>query len=110
MTPEGADRGTASRALGLAAGSDDVGCVEVALQAGKAGVGDCADYGTGPVLEFTAYQWRCLIEGAGDGESGLPGVGRALGLGLACGARMVVAVSADGGRGWRAGPAGPATG
>ena len=56
-----------------AEGSDDVGCVEVAFHEGKAGVRDSRDRGTGPVPGFTARQWRCFIEGARNGEFGLPG-------------------------------------
>ena len=56
-----------------AEGSDDVGCVEVAFHETKLGVRDCKDHGTGPVPGFTAHEWRCFIEGASNGESGLPG-------------------------------------
>jgi hypothetical protein len=56
-----------------AEGSDDVGCVEVTFREGKVGVGDSRDHSTGPVPGFTAHQWRCFIEGASNGESGLPG-------------------------------------
>jgi hypothetical protein len=56
-----------------AEGSNDVGCVEVAFHEGKVGVRDSRDHGTGPVPGFTRHEWRCVIEGAKNGESGLPG-------------------------------------
>ena len=56
-----------------AEGSNDVGCVQVAFREGRVGVRDSRDHGTGPVLGFTAHQCKCFMEGAGNGESGLPG-------------------------------------
>jgi Domain of unknown function (DUF397) len=56
-----------------AEGNNDLGCVEVAFHEGKVGVRDSRDHGTGPVLGFTRHEWRCFIEGAKNGESGLPG-------------------------------------
>jgi len=47
--------------------------MQVAFRKGRAGVRDSRDHGTGPVLGFTAHQWKCFMEGAGNEESGLPG-------------------------------------
>jgi Domain of unknown function (DUF397) len=47
--------------------------VGVVFREGKVGVRDSRDHGTGPVLGFTRHEWRCFIEGARNGESGLPG-------------------------------------
>ena len=55
-----------------AEGSNDVGCVEVAFHEGKVGVRDSEDHGTGPVLGFTAHEWKCFMEGARNGEFDLP--------------------------------------
>jgi hypothetical protein len=40
---------------------------------GKVGVRDGKEHGTGPVPGFTAQEWRCCIEGAGNGEFDWPG-------------------------------------
>jgi hypothetical protein len=80
-----------------AEGSNDAGCAEVAFHQGSAGAGDLTDHGTGPVPGFTDHRWRYRIEGVSNGEPGLPRKAGAPGLALACSARLVIAISADGG-------------
>jgi hypothetical protein len=43
-------------------------CVEVAGAVGLVGVRDSKQHGRGPVLEFTAAQWRTFIGAAKDGR------------------------------------------
>ena len=77
-----------------AEGSDDAGCVEVAFQ--RARPACVTARATAPIRcpGSPLTSGGASPGGAGNGESGLPGVTRAPGLALACSAGMVIAMSA----------------